>query len=89
VFKGDTVTSGVLCGTGEATDPIKTDPTKTPAEIDLFRSEAGKSVPEALGIYKIEGDTLTIALGLDKGPNDRPKDFTPSDNALVFVLKRK
>ncbi len=91
VIKGDTMTSGILFGEGKATDRIKTDPSKTLAEIDIMSGEQSKVDMKAYGIYKIEGDELTMALaiGSDKGPDQRPKDFTPNERVLIFVLKRQ
>jgi uncharacterized protein (TIGR03067 family) len=89
VISGETMTTGHLYGEGEATEPIKTDSSKTPAEIDLMKNDSGKLVTEAYGIYKLEGDELTLAIGLDEGPESRPKDFTPRDNVMMFVMKRK
>ena len=89
VITGETMTTGHLFGEGESIDPIKTDPSKSPAEIELMKNENGKIVTEAYGIYKIEGDELTLAIGLEEGSASRPKDFTPRDNVMMFVMKRK
>jgi uncharacterized protein (TIGR03067 family) len=58
-----------------------------PAEIDLMLNEDGKLVTKARGIYKLEGDELTMVISLED--DGRPKDFTPSDRVLIYVLKRK
>ena len=43
------------------------------------------------GIYKIEGDTLTICFNESEKPEDRPKEFKTSkdDRARLLTLKRK
>jgi uncharacterized protein (TIGR03067 family) len=86
-IKGTKWTSAL---TGEKGEVVALDPSCTPRLIDL------KSVPPTdrpafirEGIYKLNGDTLTIALyqGKDK---KRPTSFeTPSEaGTVVFVLKR-
>lgn len=74
----------------------KLDPSKTPAEINLtFATPDGKPDP-AVGIYKLEGDTLTIVMaGPSKDgkfdPKDRPKEFkTKSDSFdMMLTMKKK
>src|SRR5262249_27015798 len=60
------------------------DPTKTPKAIDL----AGKNnVPVIRGIYKLDGDNLTLSLGIGAA---RPTEFATKaggDNE-VFLLRR-
>jgi uncharacterized protein (TIGR03067 family) len=69
--------------------PITIDPTKKPKTIDIFIADpnhldGGRKI---LGIYMLEGDTLTIA-----GGKQRPTEFkTTSDtgDTEVIVLKRE
>jgi uncharacterized protein (TIGR03067 family) len=62
------------------------DPTKTPAEIDLVPAPGGG--PVVPGIYKIEGDTLTVCFTTPGAP--RPTRFEKSDTPHVglSVYKR-
>jgi uncharacterized protein (TIGR03067 family) len=83
VFKGDKLIS-------RYESDFKLDPTKDPKEIDVVpldgpETEKGKTFR---GIYRLEGDQLTICTGLPDGV--RPKGFTPQagDPEFVLLLKR-
>ena len=69
---------------------IKLDATKTPAEIDAKETKGDK--PEnSYGIYKLEGDTLTICMVEDGKASDRPKEFktTKDSKAVLMIFKKK
>lgn len=74
-------------------DPVnyKLDPSKTPAQIDLTDPDGGDKGGTMYGIYKLDGDTLTICLVSSKDPADRPKEFktTVEGHARMMTLKRK
>jgi uncharacterized protein (TIGR03067 family) len=63
-----------------------TDTRQTPPAVDIHMDPAGK--PSWRGIYKIEGDTLTLCLVT--GDRDRPKTFESSADhpTTVWVFKR-
>jgi uncharacterized protein (TIGR03067 family) len=62
------------------------DPTARPKEINVTPDMSGAS--HLAGIYKIEGDTLTICLG-DKVGSPRPTEFkADGPDAGLIVLKR-
>lgn len=67
---------------------FKLDPGAKPAAIDL-KIESGNDKSKAqVGIYKVEGDTWTVCLGLP-GETERPKEFAAKEgSSLLFVFKR-
>jgi uncharacterized protein (TIGR03067 family) len=65
---------------------FKLDESKEPKTIDLL-SMIGKSEVASEGIYKVEGDTLTVCR--TDGYKDRPKEFrTTQDAGILVVWKR-
>src|SRR5687768_5674411 len=74
-------------GTGKADERLYlANPNKAPAEIDI--SETGREGERPMrGIYKLDGDTLVLCLGLD---GTRPATMKPSAEhpALRITLKR-
>jgi uncharacterized protein (TIGR03067 family) len=66
----------------------KVDDSKTPATIDLTIKEGKDKDKSQLGIYKIEGGNLTVALALP-GEKDRPKSFEGAPKVEVSVFKPK
>lgn len=60
----------------------KIDPTKKPKEIDLSQPQNTKVV--AKGIYKVEGDTLVVCMGIE-----RPKEFSSKSDTICTLLMFK
>jgi uncharacterized protein (TIGR03067 family) len=66
-----------------------TGPGKDAKEIDITVSPGGGTQPETTsGIYKLEGDSLTLALPLTKA-NKRPGGFDPKQHLLALVLQKQ
>lgn len=90
-FKGDRVTLRKTKDDGATVFEFKLDASKQPKWIDLTFADA--MLGTLGGIYKIDGEELTICVidkpGKDK-PGPRPTEFKASKarNAGVFVLKK-
>ena len=67
----------------------KVDPAKTPAQIDMIGTEGDLKGKAALGIYKLDGDSLTICYVMPG--KERPNTFEsqPQSGAFLVVWKRK
>jgi uncharacterized protein (TIGR03067 family) len=67
---------------------IKLDPTAKPKTVDKVVTKGIGKGETLLGIYKLDGDQLTICLAV--GGKERPKEFatTTNGNAMVVVYKR-
>jgi uncharacterized protein (TIGR03067 family) len=57
-----------------------------PPAIDLVYDEGRGDAGKYLGIFRLEGDRLTICFAQENGP--RPRSFEPSDGVTLVVLKR-
>ena len=83
-FKGDSLTIDVGDARLEKA-AIVLNPSKAPATIDLKSVRAGGDT--ALGIYKLDGNTLTICWAKE---GERPTEFASTSGAeqVLMVLKR-
>jgi uncharacterized protein (TIGR03067 family) len=71
---------------------VKYDTTKSPPHITTTETKPNGKTETMYGIYKIEGDTLTIcAVDDGKGEEDRPKEFktTKDSEAMIMTLTKK
>jgi len=70
---------------GERKETIKIDPSQNPGILDL----TGPAGFTSLGIYKLEGDTITLCRTIDRGDIDRPREFkTTLEEGILVVWKR-
>ena len=89
--KGVTYTfaaDGTLTITGGRGKPgalaYKADPAKDPVHIDLL-PPGGAGGPAGVGIYKVDGDTLTLCVASGKGA-ERPARFESPKGSRVMLM---
>jgi uncharacterized protein (TIGR03067 family) len=87
VFKGEKLTL-LYKDKERGTASLKIDPSKNPAQIDTTAEDGPRQGGTSKGIYKFDGDTLTICFVLDS--KDRPTEFAskPGSGTLLIVHKR-
>ena len=85
VFQGDKVTIHRKSSDDADKASFTIDPKRSPASIDIRGGDEGTTAP---GIYKLNGDRLTICFRTAKG--DRPAEFNSKADAHIclLVLKR-
>ncbi len=68
----------------------KLDSSKTPKTIDFDIKTGNDKGKKQLGVYKLDGDKLTIVASM-AGETERPKSLEPEADApvMVIVLKRE
>jgi uncharacterized protein (TIGR03067 family) len=73
---------------GDMEGTLKLDPTKKPKAYDAKATDPEGKTHESIGIYKIEGDTLTVCYVA--AGKDRPTEFKADagSEAVVQVFKR-
>jgi uncharacterized protein (TIGR03067 family) len=69
---------------------FKTDPKKNPKTIDLMITSGRDKDKTQRGIYRLEGDTLTVSMS-QPGAEERPGAFSTEEGSTfaVIVLKRQ
>src|SRR4051812_37925388 len=87
--KGDKYTFVMGANTEEGT--FKLDPAKKPPAIDLDITSGNCKGNAQVGIYKVEGDTITFCFNRP-GATGRPTEFKSTEDGDTFIvatLKRK
>jgi uncharacterized protein (TIGR03067 family) len=76
-------------GDSEEEGTVKVDAGQKPPTIDLSPSTGDAKGKEQLGIFKIDGETVTICLARP-GSKDRPTEFTStrSNRQILMTVKR-
>jgi uncharacterized protein (TIGR03067 family) len=82
IFDGERVT--LMEGVAKAgAGVIRLDPAADPKTFDFTATEGPQNGAAALGIYRVEGDTLMMCLG-----DERPSEFTGATEAALVELTR-
>ena len=85
-IKDDRYEAEVAATTVKAT--IKVDTAKDPKVIDFTFTDGPNQGETSKGIYKLEGDTLTICRPY-QGGGDRPTKFAAEDGSGLLLVKYK
>ena len=84
VFRADGTWAIIGRGKELSAGPLTVDPKAGSGTVDLAdRAAAGQ---DNMGRYRVDGDTLTLALGHDWGV--RPATVEPGPKVTIWVLKR-
>lgn len=86
VFTGDKYAQ-VTNGSTDERGTIKIDPAKKPMTIDLNITEGNDAGKLQLGVFGVEGDTMTLQLNM-AGETTRPTGLVAQDGYLFVVMKK-
>lgn len=68
------------------------DPAKDPAEVEVIYTAGSERYKRRIGVYKLEGDTLTLSLSVfdaDKRPAKFAGPGTPGGGDMFAVYQRQ
>ena len=86
---GDRWTVTSSDGRGKPTPMTMTvDPSKSPKALDLTARDGDREVV-LLGIYKLDGDTLTVRRATETGDVERPREFTTTAEEGALAVWRR
>ena len=90
VFKDDRMILHLQPGDAGAIYAIRLDETKNPAAFDFSYGTGKSGWNPTIGIFKIEGDTLTICYHTGTPASVRPTQFatTPNSDLSLWKMKR-
>jgi uncharacterized protein (TIGR03067 family) len=88
-IRGDKYKLSIM-GRAQEEGTFKTDPKKDPKTIDLMVTSGQDKSKTHLGIYRLDGDTLSVSLSRP-GAEERPSAFRSEQGSYVkvYVLKRQ
>ncbi|MCE9552328.1 MAG: TIGR03067 domain-containing protein [Planctomycetes bacterium] len=85
VIEGEKFT--LVSGERTTEGKITIDEKATPKSIDVYASKGTGPQVEVGGIYKLDGETLTVCYYTRKG--SRPKEYQGGDEKILLTLKKK